>query len=114
MHESGLAEDLFTHVLHHAHEANARRVTQVKVVIGALSDATPDSIRFYFESLAPGTIAEGALLVFGTAPGRARCTACGRDVTVGELYAPCPVCGELALSVTGGNAVYLDSLDVET
>ncbi len=114
MHESGLTEDLLAHVLEHAREANARRVSRVKVVIGALSDATPDSIQFYFESLAPGTIAEGALLVFGTAPGRAHCNACGRDVAVGELYAPCPVCGELALSVTAGNAVYLDSLDVET
>jgi Zn finger protein HypA/HybF involved in hydrogenase expression len=31
-----------------------------------------------------------------------------------ELCAPCPACGELALSMTAGNAAYLDSLDVET
>lgn len=114
MHESGLTEDLFTHALQHAQEANARRILRVKVVIGALSDATPDSIRFYFETLAPGTLAEGATLEFSTAPGQAHCNACGRDVAVAELFAACPACGAFPLVVTGGNAVYLDSLDVET
>ena len=114
MHESGLTEDLFAHALQHAREANARRIARVRVVIGALSDATAESIRFYFDSLAPGTIAEGAALEFDTAPGQAHCRACGRDVTIDVLFAACPVCGEFALGITGGNAVYLDSLDVET
>jgi hydrogenase nickel incorporation protein HypA/HybF len=114
MHESGLTEDLFAHTMQHAQEANARRVTRVRVIIGALSDATPESIRFYFDSLVPGTIAEGALLEFVTSPGRAHCNACQRDVTIEELFGVCPECGAAALRVTGGNAVYLDSLDVET
>src|SRR5574341_353817 len=114
MHESGLTEDLFTHALQHAREANARRIARVRVVIGALADATPESIRFYFDSLAPGTLAEGATLEFETTPGEAHCNACGRDVTIDELFAACPACGAFPLVVTGGNAVYLDSLDVET
>ena len=60
MHEGSLTEDLFEHVLIHAREAHARRVTHVKVTIGALSDATPESIQFYWDSLAPGTIADQA------------------------------------------------------
>ncbi len=114
MHESGLTEDLFAHAMLHAREANARRIARVRVVIGALSDATPDSIQFYFDTLSPGTIAEGAVLEFGTRPGQAHCNACGRDVGIEELYAACPACGEVALTVTEGAAVYLDSLDVET
>ena len=114
MHESNLTEDLFSHALLHAREANARRIVSIKVVIGALSDATPDSIRFYFESLSSGTIAEGATLEFGATPGQAHCNACGRDVTIDELYTACPACDEFALVITDGNAVYLDSLNVET
>ena len=113
MHESGLTEDLFTHTLQHAREANARRVISVRVTIGALSDATPESIRFYFDSLATGTIAEGALMEFDQAPGRAHCTACGHDVSIDELFTTCPDCGAYALQITGGNGVYLDSLEVE-
>ena len=114
MHESGLTEDLFTHTMQHAQEANAKRVTRVRVVIGELSDATPDSIRFYFDSMAAGTIAEDALLEFGVAPGQAHCTACGNDVAIHELFATCPRCGAFALEVTSGSSVYLDSLEVQT
>jgi hydrogenase nickel incorporation protein HypA/HybF len=114
MHESGLTEDLFAHALQRAREANARRIARVRVVIGALSDATPESIRFYFDSLAPRTLAEDATLEFGTAPGQAHCNACGRDMTVADRFAACPTCGAFPLVITGGNAVYLDSLDVET
>ena len=113
MHESGLTEDLFTHTMQHAREANAQRVVSVRVIIGALSDATPESIRFYFDSLAAGTIAEGAALEFDQAPGRAHCTACGQDVIIHELFTTCPDCGAYALQITGGNGVYLDSLEVE-
>ena len=114
MHESLLTEDLFVHVLQHAQEANARRIVRIKIRIGSLSDATPDSIQFYFHLLAPGTIAEGATLEFASAPGEAHCNVCGRDVNIDELFATCPLCGEAALTITGGNAVHLDSLDVET
>ena len=114
MHESALTEDLFEHVLIHAREAGARRVIRVKVTIGALSDATLESITFYFTSLAPGTLAEGAELEFATAPGTAHCGACGRDVEVDDLYAVCPECGSFPVTITGGNGVYLSSLELET
>ncbi len=114
MHESTLTQDLFEHVLIHARQAHARRVTRVKVTIGVLSDATPESIEFYFHSLSPGTLAEGCALEFDSAPGTARCNACVKDVEITELYAACPDCGAFPLKVTGGNGVYLSSLQVET
>ena len=114
MHEGALTEDLFEHVLIHAKEANARRVTRVKVTIGALSDATPDSIKFYFDALAPGTLAEGAALEFESAPGAAHCSACDKEFEIAELYAACPQCGAFPLKITRGNGVYLSSLEVET
>lgn len=114
MHEGALTENLFDHVLIHAREANARHVTRVKVTIGALSDVTAESIQFYWDSLAPGTLAEGALLEFEAAPGSARCNTCGEEFEVDEVYASCPKCGAFPVTVTGGNGVYLSSLEVET
>jgi hydrogenase nickel incorporation protein HypA/HybF len=114
MHESGLTENLFDHVLIHAREANARRVTRVKVTIGALSDATTESIQFYWDSLAPGSIAEGAALEFDTAPGTARCNTCSEEFEIAEAYATCPKCGAFPVVITGGNGVYLSSLEIET
>jgi hydrogenase nickel incorporation protein HypA/HybF len=114
MHEGILTEDLFGHVLIHAKEANARHVTRVKVTIGALSDYTAESIQFYWDSLAPGTIAEGAVLEFETAPGTAKCNTCGEEFEIAEAFATCPKCGAFPVNVTGGNGVYLSSLEVET
>ena len=114
MHEGALTEDLFEHVLIHAREANARRVTRVLVTIGALSDATPDSIQFYWGTMAPGTIAEGARLEFDTTPGTAKCPACGKEFEIDELYTACPACGSFPVQVTGGEGVHLSSLEVET
>jgi hydrogenase nickel incorporation protein HypA/HybF len=114
MHEGTLTEDLFEHVLIHAKEANARRVTRVKVTIGALSDATAESIQFYFSQLAPGTIVADAALEFETAPGTAKCNTCGEEFEISEIYAACPKCGAFPITVTGGNGVYLASLEVET
>jgi hydrogenase nickel incorporation protein HypA/HybF len=114
MHEGALTEDLFEHVLIHAREANARHIHRVKVTIGALSDATAESIQFYWNTMAPGTIAEGAELEFETTPGSAKCPHCGETFEVEDLYAACPKCGTFPVIITGGNGVYLSSLEVET
>jgi hydrogenase nickel incorporation protein HypA/HybF len=113
MHEGTLTDDLINHVLTHAKEAGARRITRVIVSIGALSDATTESIQFYWDSLAPGTIAEGSALEFDITPGTARCNTCGETFEVSEMYASCPKCGAFPVAITGGNGVYLSSLEVE-
>jgi hydrogenase nickel incorporation protein HypA/HybF len=114
MHEGALTENLFEHVLIHAREANARQVTHVKVSIGALSDYTAESIQFYFSQLSPGTIVEGAELEFESKPGTAKCPSCDKEFEIEEIYAACPTCGKFPLQVTGGDGVYLASLEVET
>jgi len=114
MHEGALTENLFEHVLIHAREANAKRVTRVKVTIGALSDATSDSIQFYFSQLAPGTIVEGAQLEFESKPGSAKCPSCGHEFEIEDIYATCPVCKTFPIQVISGDGVYLSSLEVET
>ncbi len=114
MHEGALTENLFEHVLVHAREANAKRVTRVKVTIGALSDATPESIQFYFSQLAPGTIVEGAQLEFDTAPARAQCPSCGLEFPIEDIYATCPACSTFPVKVVSGDGIYLSSLEVET
>lgn len=44
MDESGLTEDLFAHTLQQAREANDQRDTRLRVIMGALPDATPENI----------------------------------------------------------------------
>ena len=62
MHEVSLMADLLRKIEQLAREANAIRITRVKVTLGALSHITPDHFRGHFKDAAVGTAAEGATL----------------------------------------------------
>ena len=60
MHERALMRDLLRRVLGVAAEEDARRVTAVRVRLGALSHFTPEHFREHFADASRGTLAEGA------------------------------------------------------
>ena len=60
MHERALMDDLMRKIVAQAHAEGARRVTVVRVQLGALSHFTPGHFREHFEDAARGTLAEGA------------------------------------------------------
>jgi hydrogenase nickel incorporation protein HypA/HybF len=62
MHELSLMADLLRKVEQLAKDAEADKVTAVRVKLGALSHITPDHFREHFEEAAIGTVAEGATL----------------------------------------------------
>ena len=62
MHEFSLMADLLRKVELLASEANAKKVTRVRVKLGALAHMTPDHLRGHFEDAVVGTAAEGATL----------------------------------------------------
>ena len=59
MHELSLSSAIVETVERHA---DGRRVTVVSMRIGALRQVVPDSLAFYFEIVARGTVCEGARL----------------------------------------------------
>lgn len=60
MHEKHLTEDLVRKLEALADVEGGRRVTRIRVQLGALSHFTPDHFREHFEAAAVGTLAEGA------------------------------------------------------
>ena len=60
MHEQHLTEDLVRKLQSLAQEEGGRRVTRIRVRLGALSHFTPEHFREHFEAAAAGTLAEGA------------------------------------------------------
>lgn len=62
MHEFSLMADLLRKVERLAKDADAERVTAVRVKLGALSHITPDHFREHFEEAIVGTVADGAKL----------------------------------------------------
>ena len=61
MHELSIVDAVLDQVQEEVRQSGAGgRVTRLELVIGRLSGVNPDSIRFAFELLAPGTVVEGA------------------------------------------------------
>jgi hydrogenase nickel incorporation protein HypA/HybF len=114
MHEAGLTQNILDLALGKAREVKAARVNSIDLVIGELSGAVGDSIRFYFECLSRGTPAEGAALNIREVPARLRCRDCGREFHPEDVAAwLCPGCGSQGVEVTGGRELYIDSMEVD-
>ncbi|MDH4344765.1 MAG: hydrogenase/urease maturation nickel metallochaperone HypA [Thermoleophilia bacterium] len=60
MHEKAVMDDLVREIESVARAERARRVTGVRVRLGALSHFTPKHFREHFEDATRGTLAEGA------------------------------------------------------
>jgi len=60
MHEHALMNDLMRRIEAEAAAGGGRRVTRIRVILGALSHFTPEHFREHFEDASRGTLAEGA------------------------------------------------------
>lgn len=114
MHELPATRGMLEIALDAAAEAGGGRIQEIRLVIGDLSSMVDDSVQFYFDLLAKGTPAEGARLVFHREAAVLECHACGHTREVHPpLPADCPRCGDLRLSVTGGQAFFVESLELD-
>ncbi len=109
MHELSLSRAILDAALSHA---DGHSVTRVDVTVGALRQAVPDSLAFYFEILARGTACEGALLHARVARARLGC-ACGERWQLEEPAFRCPRCGGGEVTVLSGEELTVDSIEVE-
>ena len=67
MHEVGLMQQAVEIALDHGRAEAAQRITRVGLKVGTLSGAEPDALRFAFDIVTRGTIAEGAELQIDSA-----------------------------------------------
>lgn len=112
MHEMALAEGMLQIVEASARSNGARLVREVRLEIGALSAVEPDALRFAFDVVTRGTVAEGARLTMMTTPGRAWCLPCGESVDLPRLAEPCPRCGSYQLQVTQGDEMRVKDIEI--
>lgn len=114
MHELPVTEGIISVVLETAQKNNARRITQINLIIGDLSSIVDDSIQFYFDLLSKNTPAEGASLHFERWPALVSCGDCDHRFNAQPPLPPvCPGCGGLRLHVTGGKEFYIESIEVD-
>lgn len=109
MHELSITRSMLRQVIDAATAQGAGRVKRVNLLVGEDAGVVPDCVRFYFERLAQGTVAEGAGLLFTTVPLRIRCPRCGSEFSQVEKLCGCNAGGE----VVAGSELVVESIDVE-
>jgi hydrogenase nickel incorporation protein HypA/HybF len=111
MHELAIAQSMFE--IAHRH-ARGRRVTRVDVRVGHLRQVVPASLTFAFELVAQGTEIEGAELAIEHVPAAGTCLECGSTVPLPDFPLMCSACGSLAVEVTAGEELEVESLELES
>jgi len=113
MHEMSLAEGVLQLVDETARRENACRVKLVVLEIGRLSSVEPEALKFCFEAVTHGSIAQGAALEIVAVPGAGWCTPCAETVPLQELYDACPKCGSHQVQATGGTEMRVKEIEIE-
>ncbi|MDJ0464251.1 hydrogenase maturation nickel metallochaperone HypA [Streptomyces sp. H27-C3] len=91
--------------------AAGRQVHVVRVRVGMLTAVVADSMRFCFDLITEGTVAEGARLDIDQPPGALHCRTCHSDATLTDLVLLCP-CGSADVEITSGRELEIISMRV--
>jgi len=110
VHELSLSGAVVNTVVKHA---AGRRVTVVNLRVGRLRQVVPDTLEFYFEFVARGTVCEGARLEQELVPAVLHCRGCERDWELDFPSFRCPDCGGAEVEIRSGEEFEVESIDVE-
>lgn len=113
MHELSVVESMVAIVLKHAEKNRARSVKKINLVLGEVSTVMEDPVRFYFEIISKGTVAEGAELFFKRTPLMGECGLCGKQFRVAAYDLTCPDCGGNDSSIISGREFRVESIEIE-
>ena len=109
MHELGITRNIVAIV---GDAAKGRRVRCVTLDVGKLSGVLAQAIAFCFETVAKGSVLEGATLNIREIEGRARCEDCGAEFKTPTLFTPC-ACGSRQFKRLQGEELNIKSMELE-
>lgn len=113
MHEMSLCEGVLQILEDNARSQGFARVKTVWLEIGALAGVELEAMRFGFDAVTRGSLADHARLEIIAVPGKAWCMQCSKTVPVTKRFDACPECDGFQLQVTGGEEMKITELEVE-
>lgn len=93
-------------------EQKATRIHRINLLIGESSGVVIDALRFAFEAVTEGTMAENAELSIQSSPVVAFCSQCDKKVKPQPPVLLCPNCGQVLLKIHSGRELQLTELEV--
>lgn len=113
MHEMSLTEGILQIIEEASYEQGFKRVRTVVLEIGQLAAVETEAMRFCFDAVVQGSIAESATLEIIEVPGSGWCMHCAATVSMADRIAACPQCGGYRLQPNGGTGMRVKELEVE-
>ena len=113
MHELPITQSIIEIAVRHGEQANARRVTDIYLVIGQFSSVVDDSVLFYWDIISKDTICEGARVHFERIPAELQCLDCSHIFTVSNELIPCAQCNSTLVKIIAGKEFRLDCIEIE-
>lgn len=112
MHEMSLCENILEIIEAQAAQQAFSRVNLVRLEVGPLSGVEVEALRFGFDVVMRGSLAEEARLDIVCPDAAAWCQACAATVPVTDRYDPCPNCGAVNLAITRGGELRIKEMEV--
>ena len=112
MHEVSIMTEALRLATDAAQAAGATRVRKLRLRIGSLSGVVPDSLRFAFDVVCHGTMAEGATLEIEVVPAACWCATCQAEFECDSFFNECPRCHDVSGELRRGRE--MEIADVET
>jgi len=115
VHELSIAESLLRSCLECLERRDGTRLESVQIAVGELSSVEPELLRFAWEAVIVGTLADGARLQVEYVPVTQACAICGpvAERQPGSWLRTCPCCSA-PLLLSGGDELDILSLSLET
>ncbi len=104
------AQAILDTVMKIVEEKGAKKVNYVKIAVGNLLMLNPEQLKFCFDVVTRGTVAENAKLEIEVVKAKIKCTSCGKEFD--EYIGICDECGGI-LSVEGGKEMILEKVEME-
>jgi len=109
----GITQGILSSAFEAAENAGAERITEIRISVGEMTEVVEFALQFAFESLTPGTMAEGATLTVTQIPARSHCNSCGADYGHDRFQMVCPVCESLDVNLLQGRELRIDSIEAQ-
>ena len=113
MHELSVTQGLLKICLEEGKKHNIKRIKEINIKVGELTDLVPNCISYYFNIIAKDTIAENTRINIERIPVEIKCNKCSYKGRLGKNNYVCPRCKGNKYEIIRGREFYLDTLEVE-
>ncbi|MCB1438584.1 MAG: hydrogenase maturation nickel metallochaperone HypA [Nitratireductor sp.] len=112
MHEMAICESIRSALEEQAQVQDFSTVDVVRLEIGPLSGVEIEALKFGFDVVMRGSLAEKARLEIIETEAKAWCMMCAETVPIAQRFDPCPKCNSHQLQVTAGDEMRIKELEV--